>query len=251
MVDIHSHILPGVDDGARTLDESLQMLHIAAAAGTTDIVATPHANAQFPYDHARIQEAYDSLRSKAHGIVNVHLAADFHLSYVNVVDALSNPQKFTINNHQYLLVELPDFFSLSVVNDTLQQLLSSRFVPIITHPERNVSLHGHRRDIQSWVDQGVRIQITAQSLTGRFGPDAKHFADQLLKAKLVHFVASDAHDCVDRPPDLSAAYKYISTVRNRAEADALFLHNPAATLYGEPLPEPQKKPSKIFRLFSQ
>jgi len=250
MVDIHSHILPGVDDGARTLDESLQMLQLAAETGTTDIVATPHANAEFPYDHARIQEAFDTLCAKSRGTINVHLACDLHLSYVNVLDALSNPQKFTINNHQYLLVELPDFFSLSVVSDALQQLLSSRFVPIITHPERNVSLHGHRRDIQSWVDQGVRIQITAQSLTGRFGPDAKQVADQLLKAKLVHFVASDAHDCVDRPPDLSAAYKYISTIRSRAEADALFLHNPAATLHGEPLPEPQKRPSKFSRLFS-
>lgn len=250
MIDIHSHILPGLDDGARTLDESLEMLRIAAQSGTTDIVASPHANAQFPYHQAQIEEAYDTLRAKVNGNINIHLASDFHLSYVNLLDALSNPQKYTINHHQYLLVELPDFFSISVITDALQQLLRSRFVPIITHPERNVCLHGHRKDVQSWVDQGVRIQITAQSFTGRFGADAKRAADQLLKAKLVHFVASDAHDCVDRPPDLSAAYKYVTTLRNRADADALFLHNPAAALYGDPLPEHHKKPSKISRLFS-
>lgn len=250
MVDIHSHILPGVDDGARTLDESLEMLRIAAQSGTTDIVATPHANAQFPYDNARIHEAYDVLRTKAASFINIHLAADFHLSYVNVLEALSNPQKFTINNRQYLLVELPEFFSISAIDDALKQLLASRFVPIITHPERNISLHAHRKDIASWVEQGVRIQITAQSLTGRFGADAKRAADQLLKAKLVHFVASDAHDCTDRTPDLSAAYNYVSKLRNRTEADAFFFHNPAATLYGEPLVNNVKIRPKLLRIFS-
>jgi protein-tyrosine phosphatase len=251
MVDIHAHILPGVDDGARTLEESLEMLRIAAQSGTTDIVATPHANAQFPYDPAKIQSAYETLRSAAEGItINIHLGADFHLSYVNLLAALAEPQRFTINTHQYLMVELPDFFSISFISDTLLQLLSSRFVPIITHPERNISLQADLKEVEYWVHQGVRIQITAQSMTGRFGSDAKRAADKLLKSKLVHFVASDAHDCSDRRPDLTAAYKYVENLRNRAEADALFIHNPAATLYGAPLIEIQKRPSKFSRLFS-
>jgi protein-tyrosine phosphatase len=189
------------------------------------------------------------LRSQAKDIINIHLAADFHLSYVNIQAALSDPRKYTINGHQYLMVELPDFLSIPLIENALVQLLNGRFIPIITHPERNRSLQSHVGELQSWVGQGILIQITAQSLLGRFGATAKRCSEKLLKAKLVHFVASDAHDCVDRPPDLGKAYDYVAGLRSRSEADALFIHNPAATLTGEPLPEIQEQPRKRFRLF--
>jgi protein-tyrosine phosphatase len=88
MIDIHSHILPGVDDGAPTLDDSLAMLRVAAASGTTDIVATPHASPQFPYDESKIQHAFQLLSEHAQGIINLHLGCDFHLTYANISDAL-------------------------------------------------------------------------------------------------------------------------------------------------------------------
>lgn len=246
MVDIHSHILPGVDDGARTVDESLEMLRMAAACGTTDIVATPHANAEYPYDAQRIREVYDNVRKQANGIINIHLACDFHLSYENLLSALSAPNEYTVNNHQYLLVELPNFVSTSFVENALTQLLNARFVPIITHPERNISLQSGDRQIETWVRQGALVQITAQSLTGRFGDAAKRFADKLLKSNLVHFVASDAHDCIHRPPDLRPAYEYVRHARGQSEADALFRRNPETVLYGDLLPTAHNVRKSIF-----
>lgn len=200
------------------------MLRVAARTGTTGIVATPHANSEFPYDSARVLEAYHALRGQAHGILNVHLACDFHLLYDNIIAALAAPEKYTINNnHQYLMVELPDFLSTSLARDALTQLLNARFIPIITHPERNISLQSRPRELESWVHRGVLVQITAQSFTGRFGAGAKRSADHLLRARLVHFIASDAHDCIDRPPDLSPAYKYVLDRRGCEEADTAVL----------------------------
>lgn len=250
MVDIHSHVLPAVDDGARSLDESLDMLRLAAKTGTTDIVATPHANAEFPYDRSRIEDIYRLVRDKAKGIINVHLASDFHLSYENLLRIQQDPFAYTINNHQYLMLELPDLLSFSIIRDGLTKLSNWGIVPVITHPERNISLQQDIEQVESFVRLGALIQVTAQSFTGRFGPVAKHAADSLLNAKMVHFVASDAHDCVDRSPDLSAAFRYVLSTRNRREAELLFIHNPAATLVGDPLPKMEQRGRKMFSWFS-
>lgn len=249
MIDIHSHILPGVDDGARTLEESIEMLRIAARAGTTDIVATPHASPEFPYDEPRIQHAFDTLRTQANGLINLHLACDFHLSYENLRDALNEPAKYTINHYQYLMVELPDLITLPAIKNALIQLISRGIVPVITHPERNISLQSRPDELASWVRHGALLQVTAQSFSGRFGPPAKQFADSLLRRQLIHFVASDAHDCRDRTPDLAAAFDYIASRVNRPHAEMLLIQNPAATLRGDHLPEPRKSNRKLFGIF--
>lgn len=248
MIDIHSHVLPGVDDGAGTLEESLEMLNLAAASGTTDIVATPHSNAEFAFDDGRIEEVFRELSSKSEGLINLHLGCDFHLSYENVHDALRNPEKYTINHRQYLMVELPDLVSLSATREVLRQLLEAQIIPIITHPERNLSLQARLRELDQWVRDGCLLQVTGQSFLGRFGPQAKRAADSLMNANLVHFVASDAHDCVDRTPDLSAAYKYISSRYGTGRADAAFIYNPTATVCGESLSQIEVGSSKISRL---
>ena len=118
--DIHSHILYGVDDGAKTLEESLGMLQLAAASGTTDIVATPHVNGQFEFDPELIDERIAELSARS--AVRIHRGCDFHLEAENIEDAIANPDKYTINNRGYLLVEFPD---LSIFTST-DEILSDR-----------------------------------------------------------------------------------------------------------------------------
>src|SRR5437588_11975332 len=108
MVDIHSHILPELDDGAKSLEESIEMLEIAVAAGTTDIVGTPHSNAEFAFRPDLIQEKIATLQSAMKDRIQIHSGCDFHLSYDNIQDALAHPTKYTINNRCYLLVEFSD-----------------------------------------------------------------------------------------------------------------------------------------------
>jgi protein-tyrosine phosphatase len=244
MVDIHSHILPGLDDGSKTMEESLEMLELAASSGTTDIVATPHANLEFSFDPAVVSNLVSELSDRTTTSIKIHKGCDFHLNVDNLQDALANPAKYTVNGRSYLMVELPDLTSISAMRNVLNRLLETRIVPIITHPERNRSVQGNLKELELWVKDGCFMQVTAQSLLGHFGQTALRFAESMFDSDLVHFVASDAHDCVNRPPNLAPAFKLVSDRWGSERADALFNHNPQAVLWGEAiyaLPKPNRK----------
>jgi protein-tyrosine phosphatase len=249
LVDIHSHILPGVDDGAQSIDESVAMLRLAAAAGTTDIVATPHANSYFSFDEETIAKLVAQLSAETSGLIKIHVGCDFHLNFDNLSDALKNPVKYTVNNGRYLMVELPDLPSLPVMRTALGRLLAVQIIPVITHPERNGPLCANLRELEGWVRDGCLLQVTAQSFFGRFGPIAQRVTEALMNSDMVHFVASDAHDSLDRPPDLSAAYKLISEQWGSDRANALCLDYPTAVIMNEGIfaatPRPAKKTSRF------
>jgi protein-tyrosine phosphatase len=233
MVDIHSHVLPGVDDGSRSMEESMEMLRMAAEAGTTDIVATPHASPQFPFDAARVREAFRELSEKCRGLIQLHLGCDFHLTFENVRNCLEDPSAYTVNGKSYLMVELPDLTSASAMRAVLRRLISAGIVPVITHPERNPSLQPNIGELEGWVKDGCLLQVTGQSLLGLFGPVAQRAAETLLQQRLVHFVASDAHDTQDRTPDLRAAFQMVRLRHGEERAQVLFRHNPYAVVCGE------------------
>jgi len=230
-VDIHSHVLYGLDDGARTIDQSLEMLRVAAEAGTSDIVATPHANSRYPFDPDTIEARIAELQP--HTTVRIHRGCDFHLQYDNIEDALANPDKYTVNHKGYLLVEFPDMTVYSGSDDILLQLLDAGMLPIVTHPERNSVLQNRAVDVARWVDMGCYVQVTAGSILGGFGRKARTSAIELLDRGLVHFVASDAHDVSHRPPRLDAAFAALRDRYGEASIQAVFVDNPAAVLSGE------------------
>jgi protein-tyrosine phosphatase len=208
---------------------------MAAESGTTDLVLTPHANSEYPFDPDRIQERLAEIAAGAGGRLRLYSGCDFHLNYDNIQDAIQNPIKYTINQKCYLLVE---FSELLIFNNTFEifgRLLDAGMVPIVTHPERNGLLRQRIDQIAKWVEGGSRVQITAQSLLGRFGNPAKEFCETLLNRGLVHFVASDAHDCEHRPPRLNEAYLWLKKQRGEGLAETLCVTNPRATLTGEEL----------------
>jgi protein-tyrosine phosphatase len=241
MVDIHSHILPGLDDGAQSLEESVEMLKIAAAAGTTDIVATPHANSQFTFQPDLIAQKLAELTGAVGESIRVYTGCDFHLQYENIQDALEHPTKYTINHKNYLLVEFSDLIIFNSTADIFYQLRSAGMVPVVTHPERNRLLQKRFDAISEWVSEGACLQITGASFLGRFGRHAKDYADKLVKAGLVHFVASDAHGTKDRTPELREAFEYVSGKYGRDTAEQLFVINPGAAVKGKPLPDIQPR----------
>jgi len=209
------------------------MLDLAARSGTTDIVVTPHASTEFPFDDQRVRASFRDLCDKNHAAINLHLGCDFHLNYENLTDALRNPDKYTINQGRYLMVELSDFGATSNMWRGLKQLIDARITPIITHPERILAFQSNLRDLQQWVRDGCFVQVTGQSFLGRFGPAAKLAAKRFMKSGLVHFVASDAHDCSDRTPNLAPAYKYVASRFGELRANAIFNENPSAVLWGD------------------
>lgn len=230
MVDIHSHILRGLDDGPQSLDESLAMLRIAAAAGTTDIVATPHANSTYHFDPALIASRIDELRRAHPAPPRIHSGCDFHLSPRNIEDALQNPTRYTINSGRYLMVELPEMFSPDSIQHILHRLASKGILPVITHPERNPVLQRSPEAVQSWVQNGCFIQLTAQSFTNRFGRAVRQSAWRFLHAGLVHFVASDAHDTLDRPPRLDLVRDLLTREIGELPARRLLFDHPQAAI---------------------
>jgi protein-tyrosine phosphatase len=232
-VDIHSHILYGLDDGAKTPEESLDMLQLAASAGTTDIVATPHANGQYAFNPELIEQRITELSAGAP--IRIHRGCDFHLQFDNIQDALAHPEKYTINHKTYLLAEFPDLSIFVNTEQILSQLLDHGMIPIITHPERNDKLQRRVDDLARWVDIGCYVQVTAGSCTGRFGKKAKLCAETLMKRGLVHFIASDAHDRRHRPPSLSGAYDALAEQWGEEAIQPLFVDHPRAVLTGDPI----------------
>jgi protein-tyrosine phosphatase len=226
-------VLFGLDDGARTLEDSLAMVHMAAQHGTTDLVATPHANLMFKFDPERIAERMAQVQEAAGGVLRLYTGCDFHLSFDNIQDSIEYPRKYTINQQRYLLVEFSELLVFKNTEDIFARLRDAGMTPIVTHPERNGLLRQRVEDITKWVDQGARLQLTAQSLTGGFGRRAQEFSRELLDRRLVHVVASDGHDCERRPPVMDEARTWLRKKYGDALAEALCVTNPGAALSGD------------------
>lgn len=231
----------GVDDGAKTFNDSLEMIAMAAEHGTTDLVLTPHANPTYPYDTEVIARRLDELNRAAMGVVRMYQGSDFHLTYDNIQDACAHPRKYTINHKNYLLVEFSDMLIFQNTGDIFSQLEDAGMIPVITHPERNALLREKLADIGHWVEGGALVQITAQSVTGKFGKRCQEFCRQLIDHDLAHFVASDGHDCVNRPPVLDEAHAWLAKRYGSAVANALCISNPKAALNGARLPSPARR----------
>jgi protein-tyrosine phosphatase len=236
MVDIHCHVLPGIDDGPETWEETAEMCRIAAEDGITHIVATPHCNDEFLYDRDLYAEMLGELYDTADGKLGFSLGCDFHFSYDNVRDALAHPRRYTIGESQYLLVEFDDYSIPASVQQDLFSLSSNGMVPIITHPERNPVLLRKSDIVLEMVEQGCLVQVTANAFTGFWGKPSQKMAEWLLRREAVHVVASDAHDPEHRKPVLSDAHKAIGHLVGGKIADALVTSNPAAIADGKSLP---------------
>jgi len=244
LIDVHSHVLWGLDDGARTMEDSLAMLRMAAAHGTTALVATPHANPAYRFEPGLVRDRLEELRTRIEGALTLYSGCDFHLSYENIQDALKYPTKYTINQKSYLLVEFSDLLIFRNTPEIFGRLAEAGMTPVITHPERNGLLRQRADEIASWVELGATVQVTAQSLAGDFGRRAQEFSETLLDRGMVHFVASDAHDCERRPPVLDDAYEWLRQRYGPMRAEALCLRNPQAAIAGEPL---EPCPDEIVR----
>ena len=235
MVDIHSHVLSGMDDGASTVEESLAMLEIARESGATDIVATPHCNPEYAYQPELVDRAIADLNARAGGKPRIHRGCEFHLTFDNINLLEKQPSAYTINGRQYLLIEWPDSHVGKYTEPVLERLLDGGLIPIVTHPERNPFLQRKIDRLEAWVELGCLVQVTALSITGAFGGPAKTASARLLDRGLAHVVASDAHDPKRRHPNLREAYAAVRSRYGAAAAELLFEVNPRRIVEGLPV----------------
>lgn len=237
MIDIHSHFLPGVDDGARTLEDAVAMIEMAAADGTTHLVGTPHCNHRFAFSRERNQALLEELRARTGTKLTLLSGCDFHLSYENLQVVLADKTTYTLNQGTYLLTEFANYGIAPQTLEVFHKLRLNDIVPVITHPERNRLLQeSGLKLLRRLAEMGCPIQVTAGSFTGRFGDDARAVAERLLAERLVHLVASDSHDTKHRPPQLSSARAAVAEQCGEEVAQALFVENPRTALESQPLP---------------
>jgi len=236
VVDIHSHILPEVDDGPKSWDVCVAMCRAAAADGITHMVATPHANDRYHYDREYLQGLVAHLEGLVGDAPKLSLGCDFHLSYDNLQDAMAHPARYVIGNTRYLLVEFSNYSIPQQITDSLLKLGDCGLTPIITHPERNPILRENLQRVVEWAERGCVVQVTGSSLTGFWGARARRAAHWLLERQAVHVLATDAHDMEKRPPVLSRAREAAAEVYGEEVAQALVEINPRAIVTNQPLP---------------
>jgi protein-tyrosine phosphatase len=248
MIDIHHHLLWGLDDGASSVDLSVEMARMAAAEGITHVVCSPHANGQYAYEPRIISEKIHELQwrlDKEKIALKLGHGCDFHMSYENILEAKMDPSRFSINGHGYLLVEVPDYGLPRGLTEIFYQLQLAGLTPILTHPERNPTLQADQLRIVEWLKRGVLIQVTAASVLGRMGKHAERMAHELLANRWVHFVATDAHNVTSRPPRMREAFALVARKYGSDYARLLCLSNPLAAFTGRPMP-PQLEPLNLY-----
>ncbi len=236
MVDIHCHILPGLDDGAESLEIAQAMGEMAIADGITHVIGTPHASPNYRFSPRLNRQRLDELQAIFAGRLVVGTGCDFHLSFENLQDIRYDPSRFTLNQKNYLLVEFADYSIPASLDQSLHELHLAGLYPIVTHPERNPLIRAQPDRLYKWLRQGCYAQITALSLSGKFGKSAQEAAERWLAEGAVHFIASDAHNVTSRPLRLKETFDRVAAAHGDDVARALLIDNPLAAFEGRPLP---------------
>lgn len=235
VIDLHAHILHGMDDGPATLEQSLDMVRLAAHAGTAEIVAAVHASRAWPFDPALAHRRWEELQHLARDLIRIHRACEVELTDELVRKVLAQPARYTIAGARYLLVELPDGAEAKEMGGLIMELIGAGLRPVIAHPELHPGLSRSPRTLARWVNSGALVQLSAGSLMGVFGSRAAKTAAEFLKRGLAHFVASCAHDLVKRPPRLDAVRLQLLAAYPPEFVDLLLEEHPRAAVEGREL----------------
>lgn len=231
MIDLHSHILPGVDDGSPDMETSLAMAAMAQADGITHMACTPHIvpgvyNNSGP-DILAAVIALQDLIDRAGLALRLIAGADVHIA-PNLVEGIASGQVPTLNRSRYFLLEPTHHILPPRIEELATRLLDAGYVPIITHPERLTWIASHYNTIERLNDLGCLIQLTADSILGKFGKSAQYYSEKLLDEGRVDIIATDAHGTKRRAPHLSAARDRIAERYGEQEATAMVRSRPAA-----------------------
>lgn len=253
MIDLHTHIIPDWDDGARSLAETVEMCRLAAEDGVEAVVFTPHIFRMTKYGDnfnllarrvALLLERIDELPVKVYPGAEIFLGPD-------IIPKIRD-FGLSINRSNYVFIEFPSESIPPATKELLYRLMLAGFLPIISHPERNLVLAERPEILYDLVKMGCFAQVTALSLTGGFGPEVRKAAEKFLRHRLVQLIASDAHNARERAPRLSLAVKKAGKILDPETALAMVVEVPRVVLESKAIPdmgEPEN-PKKRGRFFS-
>jgi protein-tyrosine phosphatase len=248
VIDLHSHILPGLDDGAATLDDAIGIAEAAVADGIRVIVATPHVRAaDYPTSPEQMERQVDSLRRELReAALQLDLLSGGEIAFDMLPDLGDDElRRFGLaGNPKYLLLEAPYFGWPLGIDDAVFQLQLRGFTTVLAHPERNGEVQANPQRLAPLVERGTLVQLTAASLDGRLGSAPQKTGLRLLELGLAHLLASDAHAPTLRQIGMSAAARQ---VRDDELAGWLTEEVPAAIVAGREIPPRPVRPARRFR----
>jgi len=236
VIDIHCHILPGIDDGPETIDEAVDLIRAAAATGMTTMIATPHVSPRYPNDAGLIADGVAQVKA---GLLAAGVTLDIRpgaeIAIHQIVDLPSGElERLSLDGGQWLLIESPFKSPVESLPAVLEVLRGRGHRIVLAHPERCPGFHRRPDILETLIADGeVLGSMTAGSLIGQFGRDVQEFSFWMARNGMIHNVASDAHDCVRRPPGIADAMEQAGL---GAHVELLAREVPEAILTGGPLP---------------
>ncbi|MFT8319989.1 MAG: CpsB/CapC family capsule biosynthesis tyrosine phosphatase [Bacillus sp. (in: firmicutes)] len=254
MIDIHCHILPGIDDGAKTMEDSLEMAKVAAGEGIKTIIATPHhRNNQFTNKKADILQNVEDLNKVLvqEKLPITILPGQEVRIFGEVLEDYEKGEILTLNHTKYLFIEFPSSSVPRYAERLLYDIQTQGIIPIIVHPERNKELQEKPELMYKLVKNGTLTQVTAASVCGYFGKKVKQFSEQLIESNLTHFIASDAHNITSRTFKMNEAF---DEIESKFGTDYVYLFTENAELLIEDkniykeIPEPIRR-KKFLGIF--
>lgn len=227
-IDIHNHIIPKVDDGARSMNQALQMLEIAFSEGIRTIIATPHISYRRGEEkHSKLKAAYEALKIQAEQqFPELTLCFGGEIFYSqDTVYGLQKNEIPTLGNTSYVLVEFQPACEYRYLKTSIQNLIIGGYKPVIAHVERYYVLRKDRKLLEELLLMGAYAQSNASSIRGEDGREIQRFVKKLLKRRLLHFVATDSHGDEIRPPRIRECINMAKKKYGEEYATDLFIHN--------------------------
>ena len=251
MIDLHSHFLPGIDDGAKDMDMTLDMLRQAESIGFTALLATPHINEHTtPEILLQIKQTFQQVvaeKNRAGINLELGLSGEIHFDAI-LLNWIEHDFLKIVKKKKYIIFDLPIQGLPINIEDIIFQLGLKGVIPILAHPERNTYIQRHPGCLNKWIQLGCVMQMNAGSLTGHFGSVIKQLSWKILQNQQIHLVCSDAHDTKRRTYQLQAsAYQKVTEQLTENYAKNLFITNPQKVWNGDEVNLP-KIPEGVLKI---
>lgn len=252
MFDFHCHIVYGVDDGAKTIEDSLTMIQEAKQVGFTDIILTPH------YIPEYYETNVEGIKNKITEIEKSYNTSEVHLYQANELYAyedlsmlIEQNQASSIAGTRYVLFELPMHNEILDISSMIYNLLESRYIPVIAHPERYSYVQKNPNKVLSWIEEGALLQANYGSILGIYGKEAKNTVIKMLKHQMIHFLGSDCHRPNSIYPKIPKILEELKKIITEEELYILTTQNAEDILNGNiiEIPEPKKIEESFFKKF--
>ncbi len=234
--DVHCHILPGVDDGSKTPEETKKLLEMEYQQGVRNLILTPHLRrAMFETPADAVWEAFEQTKEIARGVgedLQLHLGCEYHVTS-EMVSVLNGDERRTMAGTRYVLTEFSGGVSVKEIRGRIHDLLQWGYRPIVAHAERCACLLAEPENVEDLIRMGAFIQVNAASILGDEGRPVRGFCKKLIRQDLVHLIGSDAHDTTDRMPNIGPCAQYLARKFGEDTAERLLIDNPGKLISNE------------------